>query len=409
MAFVQLQQLPVEVQDLIFSDNLTDQNLKIADKFDLDQDQLNFILDLEEEIWLKRVDVLNLLKELEKINQGEDLDIRQLALELAVQILWPLQEYLKDVDRLILRLGGKVPRMKHLRKPRPQNATMPSIAKGAIKFLLEQYPDLKDKRLSSKKIIAKDGRRVMPTVDNWIEDYVHFLGAGYHNSLQRSKYLAKSLNILATDEDERENLRHFFTSYDDGLAVKINSDRAILTIKEIQEDKEKEEKKEPVITDILKKIHTELINLEQKIISEDIILSEAEGSINKLRDVLWRSLALQDKDKVISCLKVLITKKALDSMVREDRRFQGIMRRFISIRYGEQAQFDYSDKLLLRRLFLELVLVDKLGLSQWQSTVSCYYLINLIPRSGQVVYLDINDQQLKWREVQLLNNKITWV
>lgn len=409
MSLIDLQQLPPEVQDVIFSDDITDQNLKLADTFGLSQGQLSFILDVEEDIWIKKTAVLDLPTELEEMDQVEDLDIREIALEIALQVLWPLQEYLKDVDRLILRLGGKVPRMKRLRRSKVKSSVLPAIIKGVAKILLEQYPDLKDKRLSSKKILAKDGRRVLPSIANWTDDYIHFLGAGYHNSLQRSKYLAKSPNILGTDEDERETLRHFFTSYDDGVIVEVDNSTAVLKIKEVKEEKITAEIAKPELQEILDKIHKNILELDKNLVPENIILSETGNSLHKLRDVLWRALALQDKDKVVGCLRVLLNKKSLDLMVQEDRRFQGLLKRFINIRYGEQSQFDYNDKLLLRRLFFELILVDKLGLSQLQATTAAYYLINLMPKSGQVVYLDAQEQELRWRDVHLMNNKITFL
>ncbi|MBT7553218.1 hypothetical protein HN670_01995 [bacterium] len=409
MSLIDLQQLPPEVQDVIFSDDITDQNLKLADTFGLSQSQLSFILDVEENIWIKKTAVLDLPTELEEMDQAEGLDIREIALEISLQVLWPLQEYLKDVDRLILRLGGKVPRMKRLRRAKAKSSVLPVMIKGVVKILLEQYSDLKDKRLSSKKILAKDGRRVLPSISNWIEDYIHFLGAGYHNSLQRSKYLAKSPNILDTDEDERETLRHFFTSYDDGVIVEIDGSTAVLKIKEVKEEKITAEIAKPKLQEVLDKIHKNILELDKSLVPENIILSETGNSLHKLRDVLWRALALQDKDKVIGCLRVLLNKKSLDLMVQEDRRFQGLLKRFVSIRYGEQSQFDYNNKLLLRRLFFELILVDKLGLSQLQATTAAYYLINLTPKSGQVVYLDTQEQELRWRDVHLMNNKVTFL
>ena len=408
MSLTELQKLSLEVKELIFSEDFTDKNLAVADKFNLNQSQLSLVLDVEEKIWLKKIDVLDLPAELENAGISSDKDIRKLSLEIAINILWPLQDYLKNVNRLILRLGGKVPKLKHLRKLTLKNPGLPDTVKGVVKFLLEKYPDLKNKRLSSKKIISKNGRRVMPTITNWLEDYIHFLGAGYHNSLQRSKYLAKSLNILDTDEDEREVLRHFFTSYDDGLAIEIDSSNPVLIISEIK-DKKDEEAIQPELKKVLAEIHQQIIDLDRDMVQPNIILSEAENNLNKLPDILWQALGLQDRDKVIGCLRVLITKKALDAMIKENHRFQSLMKRFVSVRYGESAGFGHDDKLLARRLFLELILGDKLNLTLSQATITVYYLTSLIQKSGQLVYFDSHDQQLKWREIQLLNNKVTWL
>ena len=407
MSLSDLKQLPLEVQELIFSAQISKYNESLADQFALNQDQLDFILDLEEGIWLKRISVLDLPRELEEMERSEYYDLRDIALDIAYKILWPLQDYLGDVDRLILRLGGRVPRIQRLhKKGGQQNPKLPTYLKGAIKILLEQYPDLKDKRLSSKKIIIKDGRKVAPSVDNWLKDYIHFLGASYHNSLQRSEYLAKSPNIVMTEKEEKETLRHFFTSYEDGLLVEIDSSDVILKIKEVKG--EQHEEKQTDLQEILAKIRQAILDLDKRMINTDLILSEAGNSLHKLRDILWLSLGIQDQDKVISCLKILIEKRALDSMIKEDKRFQGLLRRFVSVRYGDNLILDYHDKLIIRRLFLELILTDKLHLLRTQSSVIAYYLTNLVPQAGQVVYLDSLDQQLKWRELQIVSNKFAW-
>jgi hypothetical protein len=408
MSLSDLKQLPLEVQELIFSAQISKYNGLLADQFALNQDQLDFVLNLEEDIWLKKVSVLDLPRELEEMERAEYYDLRNIALEIAYKILWPLQDYLGDVDRLILRLGGRVPRAQRLRKKSGQQSLKsPTYLKGAIKILLEQYPDFKDKRLSAKKITSKDGRKVSPSVDNWLKDYVHFLGASYHNSLQRAKYLAKNPNILATEQTERETLRHFFTSYEDGLLVEVDASDVVLKIKAIKEEQPEEKKTD--IQETLALVHQAILDLDKKMINTNLILSEAGNSLHKLRDVLWLALGIQDQDKVISCLKTLIEKKALDLMLQEDKRFQGLLRRFVSVRYGANLVLDYHDKLLTRRLFLELILTDKLHLLKPQSSVVAYYLTNLTSEAGQIVYLDTLDQQLKWRELQVVKNKFAWV
>ncbi|MCB9802892.1 hypothetical protein H6761_02640 [Candidatus Nomurabacteria bacterium] len=410
MSFKELTNLPVEVQDLIFSDELTDKNIAIADQFALNQDQLDFVLDLEEKIWLKKISVLDLPKELEKMEKATEFDLRALSLELAYQIFWPLQEYLKNVDRLILRLGGKVPKFKALEKTSARlNQKLPQLIKGAVKFLLEKYPELSDYRLSSKKIISKEKRSVSPTVANWLNDYVHFLGAGYHDSLQRSKYLAKSQNVLELSRSELESVRHFLTSYDDNLPVEIDLSDVVLRISLVEEVTEKSaEKPEQSLKEIVKNIYQKFLEIQNSLLSTNLILAETDNSLHKLRDVLWQALALQDQDKVLSCLKVMIEKKALDLMLAEDKRFQGLLKRFVSIRYGDQVSWNSQDKLLLRRIFFEMILSDKLNLNTQEATLSAFYLVNLFKQSGQLVYLDQKSGSLKWRDLDLVNNQIVW-
>ncbi|MBP9802108.1 hypothetical protein KBC40_00800 [Patescibacteria group bacterium] len=410
MSFQELQNLSSAVKDIIFSDNLTDQNLRIADKFALNQSQLDFILDLEEKIWLKIISPLDLPKELEQMERSEYYDLRALSLELALNILWPLQQYLGEVDRLILRLGAKVPRLQVLQTEPLVNKSLPNSVKGAIKFLLEQYPDLQDKRLSANKIILEQNRRVQPTLANWLGDYVHFLGAGFHDSLERSRYLAQSPNVLALSEKEKENLRYFLLSYDDNVAVELFTDDAVLRFVMLDEVAEIDAEKEKALSweEILQNFADKIEVLKGQILSDGLVLSEAENSLYKLRDILWQALALQDQAKVLSCLKILLSKSALDLLLVEDRRFKGLLRRFVDLKFGENMRLDEQDKLLSRRLFLEMILSAKLQLASEQGVLAAFYLTNLNQASGQVVYLDKKNNQLKWRELIVMNNKIVW-
>jgi hypothetical protein len=402
--------LPPDIQDFIFGEAINQANHTIADQFALNQSQLDFILDLEEKIWLKIISPLDLPKELEQMERAQYYDLRALSLELALNILWPLQQYLGEVDRLILRLGGKVPRLQVLQTDSVVNKSLPNSVKGAVKFLLEQYPDLQDKRLSANKIVIEKNRRVQPTLANWLTDYVHFLGAGFHDSLERSRYLAQSPNVLALSEKERENLRYFLLSYDDNVPIELFTDDAVLRFALLDEvaDIDTEKDKQLSWEEILQNFSAKIEVLKGQILSDSLVLSEAENSLYKLRDILWQALALQDQAKVLTCLKILLSKSALDLLLVEDRRFKGLLRRFVDLKFGENMRLDEQDKLLSRRLFLEMILSAKLQLASEQSVLAAFYLTNLNQASGQVVYFDKKNNQLKWRELIVMNNKIVW-
>ncbi len=412
MPIESLQNLPPEVKEVVFSTELSDYNQQLADRFSLNRNQLDFILDLEEKLFLQKISSLDLPNELENMERAQYYDLREICLEIAYKILWPLQDYLKDVDRLILRLGGKVPHLKHLHKRTMQNPTLPNYISGTVKQLLKQYPDFKDLRLSSKKIIDREGNLLSPTVDNWLNDYFKQMGAGYHSSLQRAKYLSSDRNILDLTEEEKGSIRNFFISYDDDSPIEIDNSDVIVKVRELPEKTVvgKEKSEQPKTEEILEQINQRLVVWQKKIVGEDLILSEAGGSLHKLRDVLWQAVGIQDQDKTLACLKLLIEKKALDLMLQEDKRFQGIMRRFISVRFGEKLSLvEITDKLIRRRLFFELILNDKLRLPQAEAALLGFYLSNIQGGEGQVVYLDLTDNTLKWREISNINNQLAWV
>ncbi len=410
MPFQDLQNLDRSVQDIIFSEAITDKHIQIADKFGLSQNQLDFILDLEEKIWLKKTDVLNLAQELNQMERAQDYDLRALSLELAIKIFWPLQDYLKDVDRLILRLGGKVPAAVPLQAMGANQVdaiAVPSHFFGPVRILLEQNPILNEALLTSHKIINQAGQKVSPTAANWLKNYFHFLGASYHNSLQRAQFLAKEPNVLSLDNQEKENLRYFLTSYDEGLDLELDYENNFLSCK-VKEINNFQAEVLVSTEDLLKIFQDKLVEIKASFVGEKLLSDEAGGSLYKLRDIFWQALSLQDTEKTLGVLKVLISKKALDLLLDEDKRFAGVLKRFVSVKFGEQAVWPSSDKLLRLALFLELILVDKLRLDPIKAGLLAYYFSNLSNENSQIVYLDVKAKVFKWRELELNNKQIAW-
>ena len=404
----ELQKLPDEVKEVVYGEGIAINNRQIADTFSLNRNQLDFIMELEKEMFLKKISVLDLPNKLEKMERAEYHDLRKIALEIANRILWPLQEYLEKVDRLILRLGGKVPRLQRLTRAALQRTVFPDFEAGTIKQMLARYDDFKDLRLTAKKITSKEGRTIAPTVDNWIKDYVHFSGAAYHNALQRSKYLTKSPNVAGINKKELDSLRHFITAYDDNIKIQFERVGGVLRVSEFSEEKTNTQVD---VKQVLEKFRQTLLDIDKQVLPMDFIMSEADNDVTKVRDVLWNAVGLQDKDKVISCLRVLIEKKALEALLKEDSRFRNILKRFVSIRYGYGVE-DWLDKnidhLLVRRLFFEMILVDKLRISD-QAPIVAFYLSNIVSGSGQVVYLDESSGKVKWREIHLAGKQLAWI
>src|SRR3989339_863457 len=387
-----------EVEQLVYD---------IAAKFELSGDQEMYIFDLADDIFLKKISILDLPNYLDKIPQAKGVDVRLLALDLAYKVFWPLQDYLGGVDRLILRLGGKVPRQKTLQAgSKDDNKLFNGTEQSTVSKMLERYKNFASLRLTANKIVNKAGHIVPPIVANWIEDYVHFLGAGNHNSLERAQYLSKAANALKVSEKERERLRYFFVSYDENSLVFFHLDQGILMVEEIQE-----QEKTPVaenasidISQTLDNFYQNLRSLDNKIVSANIIMSEAENNPNKVRDILWQAMGIGDKDKALGCLRVLITKKSFDQMIKEDSRFKNILKRFIGVKYGqnmERALDENIDQLIVRRIFLEMILSEKLRLSEEDAYSTAFYLTNIIPGSGQVVYLDKRSKAFRWLEIQV--------
>ncbi|MDQ5970669.1 MAG: hypothetical protein QG603_446, partial [Patescibacteria group bacterium] len=98
MEISDLQSLPLEIKNYLLDENTSSNNIKIIEKFYLNNQQVDFLMNLENKVILKNVSCIDFPKELEYI--GSDLlDIRGLALEVAINIFWPIQDYLGNVDR----------------------------------------------------------------------------------------------------------------------------------------------------------------------------------------------------------------------------------------------------------------------------------------------------------------------
>ena len=407
--------MPEEVQDFIW-ETISDVNYAISDKFSLNFVQFEFFNQLEDDILLKKKDILDLPKELEKMPGKFIGDFRGLSLQMAIEIFWPLQDYLGGVDRLILRLGGKVPRPIPLKKKVvDEGDELEGAFQGKVKDLIKKYEDFKDLRVTPNKIIDKKGRMVNASVQNWIEDYVHFLGAGQHSSLQRVKYISKSPNAIKLSDKHKDSLRFLLLSYDEGVNLYFHKSEGLLNIEEHQEKKQvsKDSADSKIgLNKLLLDFRKKLKKLEEALISDSMIMSEAENDINKVRDILWNAIGMGDKDKTIACLRLLVMRKSFDAMLKEDSRFKSILRRFIGVKYGQSMERSWDqniDNLVTRRIFLEMVLSDKLKMSEENVFVAVFYLTNIVPDSGQIIYLDEKDQKFKWRNVQVLGNKFAWV
>lgn len=410
MNLADLQKIPTEIKDYLLGELIYSNNLKIIENFNLTNKQADFVLNLENRVILKNISCLDIPQEIEEINDGS-VDVRGLVLELAINIFWPIQDYLGNVDRLILRLGGKVPKAQHLKSLTLQKKLFPGTANGVVQQLMEDYDDFSEFRLTSKKLMGPEGQRLTPTVDNWFKDYVHYLGAGYHNSLQRAQYLAKSPNALELDEQERESLRCFLLSYDEKIVIDIENRDGVLW-GSMKQSRESADTQAVDIETAVNNLNINLDKLDKLILPENFIMSEAKDDVYKVYDMLWEALGLGDKEKVFSCLKVLVSRKFLDNLIISDNRFKSILNRFITVRYGSAfvGWLDQNqDKLLARRLFLEMLLMDKLRLSEEESAVVALYLTSQWPQSGQVTYLDQQDGVLKWRNLQANKNQLIWL
>lgn len=98
---------------------------------------------------------------------------------------------------------------------------------------LNTYLEIRSQRITQERIIFGEEKKIIvPSVENWIRDYVEETGSRKHNSLERSRYLFESENAKKLNSTERENLAILLRSYDENYLLVINKVERKLNLEE---------------------------------------------------------------------------------------------------------------------------------------------------------------------------------
>lgn len=108
------------------------------------------------------------------------------------------------------------------------------IVKKPIREGLQEFPQLKDQHITSQPIMIEEfNKPVKPTLGNWLKDYLQRMGAGYHDSMQRSTYLYKTENAQKLDASEKMILSEILKSYDEKIPIPINPENQKIVLSEL--------------------------------------------------------------------------------------------------------------------------------------------------------------------------------
>lgn len=98
---------------------------------------------------------------------------------------------------------------------------------------LNTYLEIRSQRITQEKIIfGQEKKLIIPSVENWIRDYIEETGSKKHNTLERSRYLFESENAKKLNSTERENLAILLKSYDENYSLVINKLERKLNLEE---------------------------------------------------------------------------------------------------------------------------------------------------------------------------------
>ncbi len=96
--------------------------------------------------------------------------------------------------------------------------------KLSVEEILEKYPKLAEQEVTVGDIFDKKQQKyVVPTLKNWINDYINNAGSDKHTSLERAKYLEESHNTKYLEEDDRQAVDMLVKSYDTGSKLLVDS------------------------------------------------------------------------------------------------------------------------------------------------------------------------------------------
>jgi len=419
-----LSKLPDEVKDEVFLGNGSEQNHIIVEHFGIKESDFGNVLNILVSVIVKEIPVLDFPLALSKLNL-QNIDSNALALAFAEKRLWPLQQYLGNVDVLIRRLGGQVPTTVPVLKPHPivEEETEETVRPVPMP-VKQQYEEMtvreylagssqrREYKLTKDFIRDAEGNLVLPMVENWIKDYMHFAGAVMSDSLTRSEYLVKSANAKKLNESEKTNLLNFLTSYGEDKIMRFTVEEEMLAVTPLDNPAGDLPKREVKVdlNEALAQYGQYIEQFESSLARERERVTVESGNLAvRLADILWNSLGLGESDRVLAALSLLATKQYLPQVLAEDQRFIGIVRRYINVRFGEQAKNTWLPKPIALEywlVFFNLILVDKLRLPASQAACLAQYLLRLTGNNEKLIYLDLTSGQFRFREVMYQNKRL---
>ncbi|MEK7584408.1 MAG: hypothetical protein AAB490_04120, partial [Patescibacteria group bacterium] len=184
MPFARIRDLPPDIREEITDEKYIAIEEGIYDEFSLNGAQITVVGRAFVDILLGKRKATQLLELLSKMPNAETVDVRGVALALALKRLWPVSYFIPDVDIMIRRLGGRVPEEKpQLRAAVTEGEETADVIFGAARDILQADHAYNEYYLTKKPMRMADGRLKAPTATNWLQDYLHVMGAEGASSL----------------------------------------------------------------------------------------------------------------------------------------------------------------------------------------------------------------------------------
>lgn len=419
MAVGAILSLPASVRMALIADSVLQANGAIRRDFLLTDEQFDYLLFGILDVIVRKLVVLDFPNHLARIPGSQSIDIRALALRVAVDRLWPLQEYLGSVDILISRLGGRIPPAQPLPKlaeeeePRQRD----TWTAGSAKEVLQRYKNYSELYMTQKPIRDADGRLKVPSVGNWLADYLHTMGVEGASTLKRSQYIARSSNAQNLNDAEKRNLLNFLVSYESGIVMywRIAEEQFLL----IEPEPPRalpggaQAPTTEQMSDLLSYFTTIQSNHERLFEEKKEGLKlEIGDNPRKLADIAWDALGMQDADRLLSSFYLLIENHALADVLKTDQRYRGIVARYIGVRYGTEAKTFWNGDLsnaVMMALLWKIMLIDKLELDEGRAAIVSHMLTQKMGVRASPMYLDLKSGKFLFREIAYKDRSFSFV
>ncbi|MEK7584818.1 MAG: hypothetical protein AAB490_06255, partial [Patescibacteria group bacterium] len=164
------------------------------------------------------------------------------------------------------------------------------------------------------------------------------------SSLKRSQYIAKRGSAQGLNDAEKQNLLNFLTSYEDEVPMYWSVVEDQYLVIEFQRATRSPDTGAPAqsthtVADLYGRYHTAQENFAKLLDEKKSALSlEVNDNVRKLADVIWEALGLEETERALTAIAILIDRHMWIETLRSDQRFKGIVARYIDVKYGVEAK-----------------------------------------------------------------------
>lgn len=285
------------------------------------------------------------------------------------------------------------------------------LLRKLLEALLSNPERLGDQDLERKGV----GESVPPTIRNWLVDYEQFFEKERpRKSLEEIMYLNKGVNVRKLDDRQKTILFKIIQIYDFLKFPELQGEEVIATYAEpskipgVEVKKPvleaKEEAKPAGIEGLIRTYSADLAEQAQIAEEENKILEITGSQLDKIKEEFYRALSAKNKNRTIASIRILAKYGELVKSLREEKRFQNLVKPYLKEKYGEEIVADFEKNLgasAYFSAFLQYILKEKFNLSESDSARLGIQLENIVPQATKseyqnIVYGDLKTGEYKW-------------